>query len=261
MYLTKTIPVRFPTYVCDLRDASDQYCSAFESLYSFLPFSSLKADSLSLSPLLVCLDGNRKALIGESGLKDYPGMFLKKAEQANYGVEADFARYPLDFYVGGFNQLNEMPQTRADYIAQLSPGQCLPWRIVAVSTDDSQLLGSDLVYELAGECQLDDTSWIKPGKAAWDWWNDWNITGVDFKAGCNTQTYKHYVDFASRYGLEYLVVDEGWSKNAKDMSELNPNLDLVELIRYADEKNVGIILWASYLGFVKNTDYYLEHYA
>lgn len=248
-------------YVCDLRDASDQYCSAFESLYSFLPFSSLKADSLSLSPLLVCLDGNRKALIGESGLKDYPGMFLKKAEQANYGVEADFARYPLDFYVGGFNQLNEMPQTRADYIARLSPGQCLPWRIVAVSTDDSQLLGSDLVYELGGECQLDDTSWIKPGKAAWDWWNDWNITGVDFKAGCNTQTYKHYVDFASRYGLEYLVVDEGWSKNAKDMSELNPNLDLVELIRYADEKNVGIILWASYLGFIKDTDYYLEHYA
>lgn len=247
-------------YVCDLRD-KDPYCSAFEALYDEVKISGFKKDSLSLLPMMIKTDGNKKIVICETGLRNYPGMYLTGNAQREYGFKADFAKYPLEFQVAGFNKLNEMPVKRADYMAKLSPRQELPWRLLIVSEKDEDLLNSDLVYELGGKCEIEDTSWIKPGMAAWEWWNNWNIKGVDFKAGCNTDTYKYYIDFASKAGLEYIVADEGWSKNAKDMSELNPDFDLKELLSYAKTKNVGIILWASYLGISKNLDYYLEYYA
>lgn len=247
-------------YVCDLRD-NDQFCSAFESLYSEVPLSKLEKDTLCLSPMMVCLDCGIKAVICESGLYNFPGMFLKRNSQKKYTLEAAFAECPQTFYVGGFNDLNEMPERRADYIAELTPKQELPWRIVMISDKDSDFLDSDLVYDMGGKCMIEDTSWIKPGKATWDWWNNWNITGVDFRSGCNTQTYKYYVDFAAKYGLEYIVIDEGWSINAKNAEKLNPELDLKELISYAKNKNIGIILWATYLGLKDKEDYYFSYYS
>lgn len=247
-------------YVCDLRD-NDQYCSAFESLYDKLCINDIKNDSLCLTPMMVCLENGIKAVICESGLYDYPGMFLERNLNQINTLKASFAKSPSSFYIGGFNNLNEMPKERNNYIAKLSPEQKLPWRIVMISDEDSEILDSDLVYDMAGECEIEDVSWIKPGKAAWDWWNDWNITGVNFKAGCNTSTYKHYVDFASKYGLEYVVIDEGWSSNAKDIDNINPELDLNELISYSKQKNVGIILWASYLGIKGKEDYYFSRYS
>lgn len=247
-------------YVCDLRD-KDPYCSAFESLYDEVKISGFKKDSLSLVPMMIKAGGNKKVVVCETGLRNYPGMYLTRNEKQEYGFKADFANYPLAFEIAGFNSFNEMPIKRAGYIAELSARQELPWRLLIVSEKDEDLLNADLVYELGGECEVEDISWIKPGKASWDWWNNWNISGVDFKAGCNTNTYKYFVDFASNHGLEYILVDEGWSKNAKDMSELNPDLDLNELLRYAKTKDVGIILWASYLGINANLDFYLEHYA
>lgn len=247
-------------YVCDLRN-EDPYCSAFEALYDEVKISGFKKDSLSLLPMMIKTEGNKKIVICETGLRNYPGMYLTGNGKQEYGFKADFAKYPLEFQVAGFNHLNEIPIKRADYIAKLGPQQKLPWRLLILSEKDEDLLNSDLVYELGGKCEIEDTSWIKPGMAAWEWWNNWNIKGVDFKAGCNTDTYKYYIDFASKVGVEYIVADEGWSKNAKDMSALNPDFDLKELLNYARAKNVGIILWASYLGISKNLDYYLEYYA
>lgn len=247
-------------YVCDLRD-KDPYCSAFEALYDDIKISGFKKDSLSLVPMMIKATGGKKVVISETGLRNYPGMYLTANKSREYGFKADFALYPLEFQTAGFGGLNEMPVKRADYIAKLSPRQALPWRLVSISQKDEDLLNFDLTYELGGRCELEDIDWIKPGMAAWDWWNNWNVSGVDFKAGCNTETYKYYIDFASDEGLEYVVVDEGWSKNAKDMSELNPNLDLKELLSYAKSRNVGVILWASYLGISKNLDYYLQYYA
>lgn len=247
-------------YVCDLRD-KDPYCSAFESLYDEVKISGFKKDSLSLVPMMIKAAGNKKVVVCETGLKNYPGMYLTRNDKQQYGFKADFANYPLEFKIAGFNSLNEMPVKRADYIAKLSSHQQLPWRLLLVSEKDEDLLNADLVYELGGKCEIEDVSWIKPGKASWDWWNNWNVSGVDFKAGCNTNTYRYILDFASKNGLEYIVVDEGWSKNAKDMSELNPDFDLTDIVKYAQAKNVGIILWASYLGINENLDFYLEHYA
>ena len=87
-----------------------------------------------------------------------------------------------------------------------------------------------------------DTSWIKPGKVAWDWWNDWNIDGWT-KSGVNNDTYKYYIDFASKKGIEYVILDEGWAVNLKaDLMQVIDGIDLKELVDYAAKRNVGLIL-------------------
>jgi alpha-glucosidase len=106
------------------------------------------------------------------------------------------------------------------------------------------LIENDIVYRLGSPLKLKDTQWINPGKVAWDWWNANNVFGVNFKSGINTETYKYYVDFASRYGLEYIILDEGWSKPS-DLFEINPDMNMDELFAYAKSKNVGIILWVT----------------
>jgi alpha-glucosidase len=114
-----------------------------------------------------------------------------------------------------------------------------------VAEHDGDLLTNEIVYLLEKPSQFQDTAWIKAGKVAWDWWNDWNIDGVDFKAGINTKTYEYYVDFAAKYGIAYIILDDGWYKLG-NLLEVTPDLNMDELIAYAKQKNVGIILWASW---------------
>jgi len=117
-----------------------------------------------------------------------------------------------------------------------------PWRVLIFAEKDGDLIESEMVFKLAEPNQIKDYSWIKPGKVAWDWWNWNNIYGVDFEAGVNTETYKYYIDFASKYGLEYIILDEGWYKPG-DLLDINPDINMDELVEYAKGKNVGIILW------------------
>ncbi len=133
---------------------------------------------------------------------------------------------------------------RHDYIARVEGTRTYPWRILAVADEDRELPTNDLVYALAAENRIGDCSWVKPGKVAWEWWNDWGLTGVDFEPGINTRTYKAYIDFAADYGLEYVVLDEGWSDpKAGDVMSVVEQIDLPELVRYADAKGVGLMLW------------------
>ena len=113
---------------------------------------------------------------------------------------------------------------------------------MGIAEKDGDLITNQLVWLLAKPSQVQDTSWIKPGKVAWDWWNALNLEGVDFKSGVNTQTYKYYVDFAAKYGLQYIILDEGWYKLG-NVLEVSPDLNMEELTAYAKKKNVGIILW------------------
>jgi len=250
----------FVPYVCDLRDPNDQFCSAFESLYNNIRISQYKKDSLSLTPLLVNVNDRKKIAILEADLHDYPGMFLTKIENKT-GFEGRFARYPLEEKTGGFANLNLMPTKRADYIAKVNGQHQFPWRVVIISAADKDLLNSDMVYKLSTPSIIADPSWIKPGKVAWDWWNNWNITGVDFKAGVNTETYKYYIDFAAKNRIEYIVMDEGWSVSAVEPMQISPDIQLQELINYANAKNVGIILWASWRGIYPVVDDALSKYA
>jgi alpha-glucosidase len=140
-----------------------------------------------------------------------------------------------------------------DYIASTKGTRTFPWRVFVVAANDGKLIESDLVFKLAAPCKIADTKWIKPGQVAWDWWNANNIYGVDFKAGINTETYKYYIDFASKNGIEYVILDEGWYKKGTVLESI-PQIDVPELCRYAESKNVGVILWVVWKTFWDKID-------
>jgi len=234
----------FVPYVRDLRE-NDMYSCAFEAMYDEIPLSKFVKDSLAISPLLIDLGNGKKAAIVEAELEDYPGMYLTRNNQTLPGLQGAFAHYPKEERLGGYNKMNFMVSKREQYIAKTSGTRNFPWRAIIISESDKDLLNNDMVQKLSALSQIADVSWIKPGKVAWDWWNDWNISKVDFKAGINTETYKYYIDFASKNHIEYVVLDEGWSEDT-DLLKISPSMNIEELISYGKQKNVGIILWASW---------------
>ena len=248
----------FVPYVNDNR-SGDRYCYSFESYYDEQRLSAMFSDSLAITPLAVCLPGGKKAVIMETGVDNYPGMFLKKG--AGNILATEFAPVPLKSEVGGFDRLNLIPTERAKYTARLESQQALPWRIVLVTDNDAQLLTTDIGQLLAPALRLKDTSWIKPGKVAWDWWNNWNLTGVPFRAGINTDTYRYYIDFAKKHNIEYVIIDEGWSGKENLMADLNADINVPAVIEYANSQGVGIILWASWRSLLNDTEHVMQHYA
>ena len=255
----------FVPYMNEYRD-EQRYCYSFESYYDEQPLSAMFKDSLAITPLAVCLPDGMKAIVMDAGVENYPEMLVKGDGNA---LVAEFASYPLEQKVGGFDRLNLIPTKRADYIAKLSPKQSLPWRAVVITERDADILNSDMAQRLAPECRLSDTSWIQPGKVAWDWWNNCNVTGVDFQSGMNTDTYLYYIDFAAKNKIEYIIIDEGWSGKESLMEDLIPEIDLPRLIAYGQKKGVGIILWSSWRNLIGNdplsnmtvTDKVMKHYA
>ena len=240
----------FVPYVNDNR-GGERYCYSFESYYDEQPLSKMFNDSLAITPLAVCLPGGMKAIVMDAGVENYPGMFVKKGKAA-HSLVAEFAPYPTEQPVCGYARLNLVPTKRADYMAKLNGKQNLPWRAVVITEKDADILNCDMAQRLAPACRIGDTSWISPGKVAWDWWNNTNITGVDFKSGMNTDTYLYYIDFAAKNHLEYIIIDEGWSSEESLMKDLNPEIDLPRLIAYGRQKGVGIILWSSWRNLIGN---------
>ncbi|WP_025007095.1 glycoside hydrolase family 97 protein [Marinilabilia salmonicolor] len=236
-----------------------RYQTSFESTYDVLKMSEIQPDSLIISPLMVKTKNGLSVVVTEADLEDYPGMFFKVNEKAD-GFDPEFANYPLEEKQGGHNNLQSRVTKRADYIADTEGERVFPWRVFAVAESDYELLDNDLVYKLAAPSRVEDTSWIKPGKVAWDWWNAWNLYDVDFKAGINTTTYKYYVDFAASKGVEYVILDEGWSESTNLLKTI-PEIDLKEIVNYAKGKGVGIVLWAGWLPLSRQMDEVMEKYA
>lgn len=247
----------FIPYVNDNR-SGERYSYSFESYYDEQPLSKMFTDSLAINPLAVRLPEGKLAVVADMGAVDYPGMFLLK--NGAHGLKAAFAPYPTEETIGGYARLNLIPTRRASYIAKDVKG-ALPWRIVLVTRQDRQLLTAQLPERFGPQCQIADTSWIKPGKVAWDWWNATMLTGVPFRAGMNTDTYRYYIDFAAKNHLEYIIIDEGWSTDESLRSDLNPDIDLLSLLPYAQKKGVGIILWSSWRNCINNTEEDFKYYA
>jgi len=184
--------------------------------------------------------GNVKVTILESDLRSYPGMFLK-ADGNN--LTAVFAKYPKRMNYYKWRGMSYVAETE-DYIAKSTGARTYPWRVMAITEKDTEMPVNNLVYALAKSNSIGDTSWIKPGKVAWDWWNDWNLKGVDFKAGINSRTYQYYIDFAAKNNIPYVVLDEGWYDSSKgDIMNPIADIDLQQLVDYGREKGVGIVLW------------------
>lgn len=214
---------------------------AFQNVYDHTILSHAK-DKYAFLPATFDYGDGLKLTLTESNLENYPGMYIK-ADTTDLIIKAEFPEYPAktDFYPWR----KQLYVTATDNsIAHTSGIRTYPWRVMAITTDDTQMPVNNLVYALADPNRIGDTSWIREGKVAWDWWNDWGLKGVPFKAGINMDTYKYYIDFASRNGIEYVVLDEGWyDTTGGDMLSVIPDLNLPELVAYAKERNVGIWLW------------------
>ena len=213
---------------------------AYQNVYDITPLSKAQPKLAFLPVTVDC--GSVKLTLLESDLEAYPGMFVQ-SQQGKYGLKGVFAPYPAktDFYPW---RKQEYVTETTDFISRSRGSRSYPWRVLAITEKDTDMPVNNLVYALASPNRIGDTSWVKTGKVAWDWWNDWNLKGVPFKAGINMDTYKYYIDFASRNGIEFIVLDEGWyNPKSGDMLTVIPELDLPELIAYGKSKGVEIVLW------------------
>lgn len=238
-----------------------QFFTSFENTYQHIHLKEADKKRLIFLPLVVEGVKGKKVLITEADLLNYPGMYLRNEDEDGV-LKAVFAPYPKEIKQGGHNMLQGVVQSRENYIAKCDGKTDFPWRTVIISENDAELANSDMVYKLASANKLTDISWVKPGKVAWDWWNDWNIRGVDFKSGINNDTYKFYIDFASENGIEYVILDEGWAVNLQaDLFQVVPEINLEELVAYGKSKNVDLILWAGYWAFNRDIEKVCKHYS
>lgn len=245
----------------DENNIESQFFNSFENIYDTNNISKLNKKRLMFLPLVVDAGEGVKVCITETHLENYPGLYLSSAKGGNQ-LTSVFAPYPKKVEQGGHNQLQLLVTERENYIARVDGQRSFPWRIVIVTTEDKDLAASNLSYLLAAPSRVKDLSWIKPGKVAWEWWNDWNIEGVDFEAGINNDTYKAYIDFAASKSIEYVILDEGWAVNLQaDLMQVVNEINLKELVDYAAQRNVGIILWAGYYAFERDMENVCRHYS
>ncbi|OFX50918.1 MAG: alpha-glucosidase [Bacteroidetes bacterium GWB2_41_8] len=231
--------------------------SHYERSYIDQKISSFNAGRFASLPTLVKADNNIKIGITEADLFDYPCLFLEATGKAAF--KSKYPKVILKSDPKGDREIQNIQE--ADYIAATSGTRTFPWRVFMISTEDARLVENQMVFLLSRECKITDTSWIKPGLVAWDWWNENNIFGVDFKAGLDTKTYKYYIDFASKNNIPYIILDEGWTKSTTNIKEANPDLNLQELIAYGKTKNVDIILWCLWNPLDADMDAILDIYA
>ncbi|MDQ0639022.1 hypothetical protein QF042_002587 [Pedobacter sp. W3I1] len=221
--------------------------TSYEILYRQNELGKVNKDKMSVLPILFN-NGKYKALLSEADLYDYPCLFVKAVDDKT--VDAIFPKAPLAFGEDGDRSKKILKE--ADYIAKTAGKRSFPWRFLVITDKDTQLAANQMVYKLSTPNQLQDTKWIKPGQVTWEWWHNAYVYGVDFKSGYNQDTYKYYIDFASKFGIPYIIMDEGWAKTTLNPFEPNPTINLQELIAYGKQKNVKIVLWFTWLAVENN---------
>ena len=232
-------PDNYTAYLPYTTNEEKPMAMAYQATYEVKPLAEARKQLAFLPVTVDC--GSVKVTLLESDLEAYPGMFVEPTG-AN-GLKGVFAPYPkkTDYYP--WRKQLYVTETE-NYIAKVKGTREYPWRVLAITEKDTEMPVNNLIYALASPNRIGDYSWVKPGKVAWEWWNDWNLKGVPFSTGINMDTYKYYIDFASRNGLEYIVMDEGWyDPKSGDMLTTIPAIDLPELVAYGKKKGVDIVLW------------------
>ena len=222
------------------REDVDIFHTSFEEPYLIKPTDSISTDQLFFSPVMIGYPNGMKSVITESDLEDYPGMFLKVNEKKQ--IEGVNAGYPLEFKMNPGEFPQEVVMRRADFIARTKGTRTFPWRVFMLSEKDAQLPSNDMVYRLGSPSRIVDTQWIKPGKGTDEWIIGVNLFNIPFKAGVNTETYKYYIDFAKRFGLQRIMMDAGWSETT-DLLKINPNVNMEEISGYAKAQGISLSMW------------------
>ncbi len=241
--------LQFPAGSYSWYPLEESFMSHNERVFIYSSLDTIGKNHLASLPALFKANGVN-VLFTEADIEDYPGMWIRGAGSGRInGVQP---AYPETEKLKGDRDL--FVTSAKDYVATTKGTRTFPWRMFIITDDDGKLVESDMVYRLGSPCRLTDTKWIRPGQVAWDWWNASNIFGVDFKSGINNDTYKYYIDFASKNGIEYIILDEGWYKTGTSVLKPIPEINVEELCRYGESKNVGIILWVVYKTFWDEID-------
>jgi alpha-glucosidase len=242
--LNEEVALNFPSnYDLHVQQPSG-FKTSYEEEYSTVSSANWNSKMTTL-PLLIDTKKQYKILVSESDLSDYPCLFLKGNGQN--AVRSIFPKAPLEFGEDGDRSYKILKE--ANYIAKTTGSRSFPWRYFVITTEDKQLMENTMTLQLASSSVIKNPGWIKPGQASWEWWNDAAPYGpdVNFESGYNLETYKYYIDFAAKFGLKYIIMDEGWANSTTDPYTPNPKVDVHELIRYGKEKNVGVVLWLTWL--------------
>lgn len=227
----------------------DGFQTAYEDSYQLRMVSGLHPDWLIACPYLANEPGIGWVAITEADIDNYAGMYLKKIG----GLSSHRVRAELSPRV-------DDPSVAVDTAAPFNS----PWRVLMIGNEPGRLIESNIILNLNPPSKIKDTSWIKAGKSAWDWWSGDAAPSVKFKTGMNTLTMEHYIDFASKSGFPYMLIDAGWAvpppggeqqaNRLDNITEVNPAIDMPELPRYAKERNVKIWLWAHWTSVNKYMD-------
>lgn len=240
------------------REKNQEYITHCEAIFDELKLESLTKEMKGYLPIYLSTPKGTKIVIMESDLSDYPNLFL--TGNRNNTLSGEFPPVVLKSALKEGTDRDEVLLEKASYIAETEGTRAFPWRVLMINEDDKAVIENNLVYQLASPSVTQDTEWIKPGKISWDWWSTLNVYGVDFKAGVNTDTYKYFIDFASKYGIEYILLDEGWSAGTWNIKEAIPELNIPELVRYGKERNVGLVLWTLWNPLDKDLEGILDIY-
>lgn len=240
------------------REENPDFITHCEGHFDHIKVSQIQDKKYAYLPIYLSSPKGTKMVIMDADLFDYPNLFLF-GDEGN-SLRGEFPKAILESKLKEGSDRNEDIIRNADYIAATSGKRTFPWRLMTVDADDRALLENNLVWQLSSPSFSKDTDWIKPGKISWEWWNSLNVYGVDFEAGVNTDTYKCFIDFAAKYGIEYILLDEGWSVSTENIKEPRTEVDLEELIRYGKSKNVGIVLWTLWKPMMDDLDGILDTY-
>ena len=206
--------------------------------------------------------------VTESDLRDYAGLSFRRAPSDPAVLRAVFAKAPAEVCGGDFGRpLVEKGERaryvrvtrRADHVAETEGTRSFPWRTFLLADTPAKLVESDIVYALAKPNALGDTSWVKPGKVAWDWWNAMNLSGTGERL-VGTKAYEYFIDFAARNAIEYVIFDEGWSRGL-DIFTYSDEYDVQGLIDRANSKGVGIVLWMAWAQIEGREEKVAAHFA
>ena len=251
--LDEEYSINFPdSYLAHLSQ-TESFKTSCEVPYTHIKTTEYKnIDQMSYFPVLLETNNGYNILISEADLYDYPCMFIKSS--GNNGFRSVFPKCPFEF--GEDEDRSVKILREADYIAKTSGSRNFPWRFFVISNDVRDIVSNEMVYNLSSPCELVDYSWIKPGQVSWEWWNGATPYGpdVNFVSGYNLDTYKYFIDFAARYDIPYILMDEGWALSTQDPYTPNPQVNVHEIVRYGKEKGVGVLLWLTWLTVEKHFD-------
>ena len=254
---TELMDVQFPEKTTSYFPLEETMYSHYERAYITTQLDTLSEKAFCSLPVLFDTKQEVKIFFSEADLHDYPGMFLEG--NRDNSLHSIFPKHVLEAVPASDRDMTITKE--ADYIAKTVGKRSFPWRVFIISDDDKDFVESNLIYQFSSTIKSsDDYSWLKPGRVAWDWYNANNIYGVDFKSGINNDTYKYYIDFASKYGIEYVILDEGWTKSTTEILDSNPDIDIPDLIAYANERNVDLILWVLWKPLDDNMEEILDKY-